>query len=251
MSSSMRKLSALVRKDSVDLLKNPTMVVCLALPVVFIVLYRFLLGDASSDLDAEASANLTAFLDYFTLVTALCMSIGIVGSMTLVYGIAEEKEKHTLRTLMLANVSAGQIALAKGIVSMAAILVVAAVCFAVASAPTSLLAPYLALCALGSAPVILLSLVLGMASRDQMTAGLYSMPIVIVAVAPIMGAYEETVGRVVSLFPTGGMADLLELAVRGSLLSADAAAPLAVTCAWIAAGIVAFKLLYLRLARDN
>ena len=29
----------------------------------------------------------------------------MVASMVLIYGIAEEKEKHTLRTLMLANVA--------------------------------------------------------------------------------------------------------------------------------------------------
>lgn len=250
MSMALRKLGALIGKDTRDILKNPTMVICLILPVAFIALYRFLLGDAATSIDAEGGEAAT-FLHYFVLFTALCMSIGLVGSMTLVYGIAEEKEKHTLRTLMLANVSAGHIALAKGLVSLAAIMIVAGACFATAGTQLTLLAPYLALCALGSVPVILLSLVLGMASRDQMTAGLYGMPIVIAAVAPIMGVYDDIVGTVVGFLPTGGIAKLLELSARGGLWSQDALPPLAITLAWIVAGVAVYKLLYLNLARDN
>lgn len=250
MNMALRKLGALIGKDTRDILKNPTMVISFILPVAFIALYRLLLGDAAASINAEGGEAAT-FLHYFVLLTALCTSIGLVGSMTLVYGIAEEKEKHTLRTLMLANVSAGHIALAKGLVSLAAIMVVAGACFAAAGTPLALLAPYLALCALGSVPVILLSLVLGMASRDQMTAGLYSMPIVIVAVAPIMGVYDDTVGTVVGFLPTGGIAKLLELSTRGCLWGQDALLPLGVTLAWIVAGVAVYKLLYLKLARDN
>ena len=80
--------------------------------------------------------------------------------MAVVYGIAEEKEKHTLRTLMLANISAGQIIISRAFISLVMVLVVATACFFIAdAADISLLMPYLGLGILGSLPIILLSLV--------------------------------------------------------------------------------------------
>ena len=124
----MRKLGALLDKDARDLLKNPTMVVAVIMPVALTLFYRFSFRDALAAGESDPAMRL--IVDGIFLVIALCMSVGVVGATVLVYGIAEEKEKHTLRTLMLANVSAGQVALAKGLVSLAAILVVAVACFA-------------------------------------------------------------------------------------------------------------------------
>ena len=50
------------------------------------------------------------------------MAIGMVVGMTVVYGIAAEKKKHTLRTLMLANVSAGEIVASRALVALGATL---------------------------------------------------------------------------------------------------------------------------------
>lgn len=60
------------------------------------------------------------------------MAVGMVVSMVLIYGIAEEKEKHTLRTLMLANVSAGEVAISKGAVALASVVCVSTACFFIA-----------------------------------------------------------------------------------------------------------------------
>lgn len=65
--------------------------------------------------------------------------------MTILYALSEEKEKHTLRTLMLANVSAGQVMIAKVFVSLAVIVIVDVVCFFVIGVDASLLAPYIAI----------------------------------------------------------------------------------------------------------
>lgn len=172
--------------------------------------------------------------------------------MVIVYGIAEEKEKHTLRTLMLANVSAGQIIASRALVSMVATLAVAAVCFfAMGVDDASLLPMYLALCALGALPIVLLSLVLGLAARDQMTAGLYSVPVILIAMAPMFGMYDEAISNAVKWLPTGGMNSLVDLMVRGQLFTNDALLPLGITLAWIVAGVVIFALLFKRLVRDN
>lgn len=253
MNAAMRKTGALLAKDFADLFKNPTMLVVCLLPIAFMALYSFMIGDATGDagITAEQQAAVDPVISQFMLGSALCMTVGMVCTMTVLYGIAEEKEKHTLRTLMLANVGASQVVASKAVVALVASTVVNAVCFFVAGGGPGMLAAYLALGAVGSLPVILFSLVLGLASRDQMTAGVYSVPVLLVALVPMFGMANEAIERVSHWLPTGGVYDLIGLAMDGRLLSQDALAPLGVTLAWIVVGTVVFAALFKRLARDN
>ena len=253
MSAALRKTGALLAKDFADLLKNPTLLVVCLLPIAFMALYSFMIGDAAggSDLTAEQQEAVGPVIGQFMLGSALCMTVGMVCTMTVLYGIAEEKEKRTLRTLMLANVGASQVVASKAVVALVASTVVNAVCFFVAGGEPGMLGAYLALGVVGSLPVILFSLVLGLASRDQMTAGVYSVPVLLVALVPMFGMANETIEKVSHWLPTGGVYDLIGLAVGGRLFSSDALAPLAVTAAWAAVGAVVFAALFKRLARDN
>ena len=253
MNATLRRVGALVDKDLMDLIKNPTMLVVLLMPIGFMLMFRLIIGDTAvgSSLSGPALSAADPSMQKFLLGSGLCMSVGMTASMVLIYGIAEEKEKRTLRTLMLANVHAGEVAASKGIVALAAVVAVGAVCFLVAGGELNLLACYLALTVLGAIPVILVSLVLGLASRDQMTAGFFSVPVLLVALMPTFGMVNDTIDRTSSATPLGGVYSLLNLALDGRLLSMDALAPLAVTGVWIAIGAVAFAALYRRLARDN
>ncbi|WP_288240786.1 ABC transporter permease [uncultured Bifidobacterium sp.] len=249
----MRKTGALLAKDFADLFKNPTLLVVCLLPIAFMALYSFMIGDAAggSDLTAEQQEAVDPVISQFMLGSSLCMTLGMVCTMTVLYGIAEEKEKRTLRTLMLANVGASQVVASKAVVALVASTVVNAVCFFVAGGEPGMLGAYLALGVVGSLPVILFSLVLGLASRDQMTAGVYSVPVLLVALVPMFGMANETIEKASHWLPTGGVYDLIGLAMDGRLLSQDALAPLGVTLAWIVVGAVVFAALFKKLARDN
>lgn len=253
MNAAMRKTGALLAKDFADLFKNPTLLVVCLLPIAFMALYSFMIGDAAggSDLTAEQQEAVGPVIGQFMLGSALCMTVGMVCTMTVLYGIAEEKEKRTLRTLMLANVGASQVVAAKAVVALVASIVVNAACFFVAGGEPGMLGAYLALGVVGSLPIILFSLVLGLASRDRMTAGVYSVPVLLVALVPMFGMANETIEKASHWLPTGGVYDLIGLAMDGRLLSQDALAPLGVTLAWIVVGAVVFAALFKRLSRDN
>ena len=253
MNAAMRKTGALLAKDFADLFKNPTLLVVCLLPIAFMALYSFMIGDAAggSDLTAEQQEAVDPVISQFMLGSSLCMTLGMVCTMTVLYGTAEEKEKRTLRTLMLANVGASQVVASKAVVALVASTVVNAVCFFVAGGEPGMLGAYLALGVVGSLPVILFSLVLGLASRDQMTAGVYSVPVLLMALVPMFGMANETIEKASHWLPTGGVYDLIGLAMDGRLLSQDALAPLGVTLAWIVVGAVVFAALFKKLARDN
>lgn len=157
------------------------MLICCLLPIAFTALYT----QVVSDVPGEAAGAVSLYLQ----TLSLAMTAGMVGSMTILYAIAEEKEKHTLRTLMLANVSGAQTLASRALVAFAAILVVDVACFLVMRAPLDALAPYLAFGLLGNVPIVMLSLLLGLAARDQMTAGVYSLPIILAALARMASAF--------------------------------------------------------------
>lgn len=245
--SAARKICVLCAKDFADVVKNPTMLVFCLFPLAFMFLYRFMLGGAQIDGADEAARMLNLFL----LATALSFSSAMVTSMTVVYGIAEEKEKRTLRTLMLANVSGGQILVSRSILSLACTLASELACFAVLGADWKLLPAYLLFGLLGAVPVVLVSLVVGMASRDQMTAGLYGMPVMLVCLLPLAYVAGGPFSTVALFAPNGGAAVLCLLMAQGTLSFGTALWPVVSFAVWVVLGAVVFALLYKRLLRDN
>ena len=256
MNAGMRKVGILCTKDLVDMLKNPSMLCCLLFPIGFSVLFRFLTADMRAEALTLAASDaarqqVVDTISTLLLASSLCMAIGMIVSMAVVYGIAEEKEKHTLRTLMLANVGAGQILTAKLAVTLALTAITEAVCFLIIGAPARMLPAFLAIGIIGAIPIMLVSALLGLLSRDQMTSGLYAVPMLLVAIAPMFSMIGEEVSNVTRFLPTGGTDQLFKLLAEDRLLSMDALPPVAVTVVWIIVCTVAFGLLFRRLARDN
>ena len=244
MEATLRKTGALLGKDLKDVVKNPTMLVCCLLPVGFMLFYKNAVGGGMEGEQAEAFSSM--LVSWSLLFTAT-----MVASMATLNAIAEEKEKRTLRTLMLANVSAEQMLASRGLVTLLAIGVVDAACYLVIGQPPAGLPAFLAIGMAGSVPIVLLSLLLGLVARDQMSAGVLSMPILVAGIAPMFAQMVDGLSDIAPYLPTGGMNELGMLLAQGELFSSDAIAPVATTLAWVAVAAVAFALLYRRLARDN
>ena len=250
-----RKIAALATKDFIDLFKNPGMLVSLLMPIGLVAMQAFLMPADAIDA-ARHDAEMAQMLASSLLVSAVAISVSMVGSMAILYSLAEEKEKHTLRTLILSNVSAEQVMVSKALVGMVGIVVVELACFFIVQrqipgVSMSLLPAYLLLGTLGGATVVLPSLVLGLACRDQMTASFYSLPVVLLAIAPMFGLFTEDASRVTRFAPTGGVCELLNMMFMGTFTWQNAMLPLGITAAWIVGGVILFRLFYRKLAQDN
>ena len=101
----LRKVIALFKKDMKDTSKNVNVMILLVLPLLFTFLYQFI------DLGGEGMPK------EFILFISVLMNLCLVPVSFLSMIIAEEKEKNTLRTLMLSNVSAGDFLLSKSLVT--------------------------------------------------------------------------------------------------------------------------------------
>ena len=245
MEAVMRKTATLFEKDLKDVVKNPTMLVCCLLPLGFIAFFSKVMGGNVEGVEAQHAFDAT-MLSY-----ALLFTCTMVSSMATITAIAEEKEKHTLRTLMLANVSPEQILLSRGLVALIAIAVVDAACYLVLGQPLAGLPAFLAIGVVGSIPFVLISLLLGLAARDQMSAGLLSVPILLVGIAPLYSQFIDGFSNIASYLPTGGMDKLGTLLAGGALFTSDVVLPAAGMLVWIVVAAIAFALVYKRLSRDN
>lgn len=202
------KISALLSKDMRDNLKNPQLMVMVLLPVVFVSIYRFM------DFGGEHLGR-----DYLMLLGVVMTGVMVPISF-LSTSIAEEKEKNTLRTLMLSNVTGGQFLLSKGLMALLLTLVVDTAVFFICNAPVKMLPAYLLCAAIGSLGLIFLGAVVGLLSKDQMSTGIVSAPLMILLLMPtVFSSMNSFFAAAAKFVPTTVLVDLLLLSTDGIALT--------------------------------
>ena len=114
------------------------------LPIVFILFYKIVLGDQVTGNTVE-SDHFQVLFTTMILTMGVCMASGMISPMVVLNSIAEEREKYTLRTLMLANVSGGQMLVSKAIVALVVTLVAEVAIFFIVGVDVAQLAPFIAI----------------------------------------------------------------------------------------------------------
>ncbi len=198
MSIRMNKLRALLKKDFKDLMKNGNCLLMVALPLLFTLLYT------NMDLGGE---GLPAA---FVLMLCLLMNLSLMPISVMAMVIAEEKEKNTLRTLMLSNVSAGEFLLSKSIVIFVISEIVSVLIYLITGVdsvnPVSFALATSATCVC----MLLFGALVGILSKNQMTSGSLSAPLALLMLMPaIFAEMNETFAKIAQFMPTRAMVELL------------------------------------------
>lgn len=243
MGGRMRGMSALTKKYFFDVVKNLALLVCCLMPVVLMALIGTVLGG-----NMESEEHAAEFAQYLTATSLVFVGAMVPSSATL-FPMSEERDKRTLRTLLLAGVSMGQIATARTMVGVLMVALINVACLLVIGTPLDALPLYSLLGILGSFSLVLFSVAAGTVARDQMAASFYCLPIVLGGVIPTLLWYDATLAQVIPFLPTGGAFTLIELAFKGNLLTADAILPLATTLVWIALSAITLAIMVKRTSR--
>lgn len=234
-------LSALFRKDFKSCMGNKNVLITLLLPVFFAVAYTYLLSD------------LTELPGEFVLLLCSVMVLSIIPLSTLSTMIAEEKEKHTLRSLMLANVKGVEFLLSKALVCILILLVEAVLLYVVCNPGVEGALGYALVMILASLAIIFFGAVVGISAKDQMSAGTLGSPLMMLfLLPPIFGQFNETVGKIAKLFPTTSLYQVYPSVAAGeSIFSGDNLFALGICVAWVIAGIVIFQVIYKKKGLDD
>lgn len=163
MKKHLRVTGVLFAKEAKDILANKNVSYMLLLPPLFTALYRFVLQDMT-----PATILLVGTVTNFSMVPVCILSMTI----------AEEKEKNTLRTLMLANVTGGEFLLGKCLAAGLYTLAVNAVIFLLSGLPPAGLPLFLLLLAFGLLGVMALGALVGLVCRDQLSASMVGIPLI-------------------------------------------------------------------------
>lgn len=197
--SALRNIRALVARDLLDAVRNPTTLMSCAAGALVAAFFGRVVAGAPRLSAAEGDA--------FALVAALCIAPAFAGCVVELYVMAEERERGAHVTLAEAGVAPGEIAISKW-----------------ASGTI----------AAGAQPLLLAGLASGLYAREQMASSLLAVPLTVVAVAPVLSFVSGTV-RSFTWFWTLGPAAEAVRAACGASAAAPAPVLAALAVAWTAA----------------
>lgn len=239
MEISTRKIMILYRKDITDILKNISISISCIMPLFFAILYRYLF----TDLPLPQGYLLTLILALNLTMTAVIIPAT---------SIAEEKEKHTLRTLMLSNINGFEFCMSKMLTTSTLLLITNVLIFFILSVSPIHIPALILATVVGSLPMILLGAVIGLAARDQMTAGVYEVPLMLIFLLPSVFASISSIAELIArVTPCDALIQVVLKITEGQFVSKDTFLSIVVILIWILISLTIFVLLFKKKGTDN
>lgn len=242
MQISLRRVSALFRKELKDFTKNANVSAMCLLPIAFAFLYSNIFGN-----------NPEHGMDK-TLILFLCLNMNLVMvcSFAMSMLIAEEKEKNTMRTLFLSSVSPAEFLAGKALVVLGFLLVTNTAIFFIVGVGTQHYVLYTLLSLLLAVVMVELGAVIGLIAENQMATGVVGMPIIMsFLLIPLLAEVSEMLKKIADFLPFTHLQAMLGKVLRGgSLQSGDAKHVLAIL-AWVAIAAAAFAYTYNKKGLDK
>jgi len=224
----MRSIRAIFMKQTLDMLKNlATLVQFAVFPIVAFVMTELV---AKGNDDIPDGMFVTQMASVFTGMILVTITAGI---------IAEDRDKKSLRLLVMAGVKPYEYLIGIGgvVFSLSAVV---CVIFGLVGRFTSVeFAKFIAVTLPGAASSVLLGATVGVFSKNQQSATAISMPIAMVlGFGPMIAMFNETAEKLLSIFYTQ------QMNVVVNDFSASIATPILVILANIAVLTILFTLAY-------
>lgn len=240
MNISIKKIKTLYVKDFKDLFKNASVLVACLIPILFMLLYKNMTF-GNEHLPEE-----------FLMKLGMVFNLGMVPLMIISTTVAEEKEKNTMRTLMLSNVSGIEFFISKMLVPVTFLVVSDAVIYLIVGMDMKYFPGFMIFNFLGSVSMVMIGGVIGIAARDQMSAGVYQVPAMLILFLPaVFSALNETIEKLAKCTPTEAVSNLFFSQADKRFASAGPVFSLAVLLLWSAAATGVFVLMYRKKGVDN
>ncbi|MEN1937213.1 ABC transporter permease [Paenibacillus sp. 102] len=202
MTFSMKRFSAIVRKEMQDAGKNSQVLMMAAIPLALALIY----GQMDSQ-NKEQLANLT-------ILAALIFTGGFVQAMV----IAEEKEKHTLRVLMLSPASSLDVLFGKGVITALLTIVVSVANLFILDVVKGNIGVLILLIVVSAFLFIMIGTVIGLFSGTVAQTSLIGMPVLMVLfMGPMMLSFikNETVKQIVEALPSYHISEAIVKLLNG------------------------------------
>jgi len=206
MSFVLRKVAALAKKELKDLPKNPNVFAICLLPVLFAFILSNMATHAPSDHMDKAQI----------LMIVLNMNLVMVCTFAMSMLIAEEKEKNTLRTLLLSSVSPLEFLAGKTVVILLFTFITNTAIYFIVGFQPAYLALYTLLSFVVGFIMLIMGGIIGLLAENQMATGVIGMPIIMgFLLVPMLSEFNQTLRSVAALLPTHHIQQILSVVLRG------------------------------------
>lgn len=205
MTFSLNRLLAIAGKEWKDSIKNPQILLMAGMPIVLSILLK-----GRKEL-SEGSA-----IDFFTV--PIMIAIAVVGAFVQALMISEEKEKNTLRALMLSPASPLEVLLGKSVMTTVYTIVVMVICMAITGVPAIPIGIMVLFILLLLIVFMTLGTSIGLLSRTASETSIVGLPILLFFVfGPIFapGLKVSFIMDVMSFIPSYHFMEGLSAFVRG------------------------------------
>jgi ABC-2 type transport system permease protein len=224
----MKNVINIIKKQIKDTFKNKT------------ILIQFILFPLMT-LIMENTVRLDGMPELFFTKLFSVMYIGMAPLTSVSAIIAEEKEKNTLRVLMMANVKPWQYLLGVGIYVWSICMIGAGVM--ATGLKSSAIPAYMGIMAIGFVISIIAGACVGVFSTNQMSATSIVMPLMMVfSFAPMLSMFNDKIAKVSKIFYTQQLRNILDQMTFAGLGSGTVWVLVINTCIFIFLFGTAFKL---------
>lgn len=201
MTFSMRRFSAIVRKEMYDAGKNSQVVIMALLPILLAVFY----------------SNMDSVKEFFAGFT-IAMTLTMVGSYVQAIIIAEEKEKHTLRVLMLSPAKPLEVILGKSVLTVFFVLASSFISLVILDTFKGNIGMLVIILLIGTLLCVVLGTIVGLLSQNIAQTSILGLPIFLMfTLGPMLQEMvkNEFVIKVVSFLPTSHIMEALQKVIKG------------------------------------
>ncbi|KRU26656.1 ABC transporter permease [Clostridium botulinum] len=243
MDFSIRRINALLKKEIKDFAKNMNVSVMYLLPIMFSIIYSKLLGNNSSN-DVMNKINI--------LILCVGMNISLISSMVISMLIAEEKEKNTLRTLILSAVSPWEFLAGKVLITFLVSEVINIAIFFSIGCDIQYLGKYILITTLVLFSMIEIGAIIGIISPNQMATGVFSMPVVMIFfVIPMFAEVNKIIETIAKFLPSYHMNIMIARLFKGETFGIESTRSIAIILVWIIIAVIAFAFTYNKRGLDK
>jgi len=166
--------------------------------------------------------------------------------------IAEEKEKKTLRSLVLSDISGFAFIACKMIIITILFTLAMTASFFIVGAPMHYLGKYLLMLLLTTISLLFFGSIVGLLSQTQQSAGVLGTPLMLLFAIPLFSLMGdiEILNKIAKLLPTGPITFLM-LQDGGAQISYSNLVGFGSMAAWISIAGVIFLVFYRKKSIDN
>lgn len=237
MDFSLKRVNALVTKELRDFYRNPNVLIMCALPLFFAIVYGNMFGGQISKT--------------FVLLLCILMNFTMVGCVVMSMLIAEEKEKNTLRTLMLSPLSPAEFLAGKSVITTIVSMIINVIIYFVLKIDMKFLVPFIIITFITTITMIFLGGIVGLLSKNQMETGIVGFPVYMaLLMIPIFSGINKTIKNIANLLPTYHCGEALNKIFKGQGFF-DIKYNIMALVIWIFVSFVLFLLVNKKRSLDN